>query len=160
MAPRINEKLYFCRLLLDRADGADAATVRALTEGAVWHLATAYRCHLAELMAAHKTSPRPEESMANAGAARLARWLEASGWRVPEVDELAVLEQRGGWPAALLAACDALTDLSPPNGSSATAAGPLLASTADGSVAPATVRAWLTSFETLLAVQRTTLQEW
>lgn len=175
MTARINQKLYYSRLLMNQASATVPEPLRqALLEAGVWHLATAYRSHLLEIARAFAEDfaisnapgepPRPAVN-----AAVLAEALATRELRCAELDYLAELEKRGDWPAQLLAVVNrlsALDDASAKNGvpqrSQAEPAGSntLSVVTLDAGLDEARCRGWLEAFESLLTAQRESLQEW
>ena len=102
LAGSVNERLYFCRLLLDRAEreAAPAASL-ALAESAVLQLRLAYSLYLQELASGWRLAA------AAPSAAHLRGTLEAEGRAAAELLELEVLE-REDWLGTLLEAASAL----------------------------------------------------
>ena len=100
----VNERLYFCRLQLDSyrqllalAEAPKAVVERAMGEAMVFHLYRLYRCYLSELAQCYQG---PAGDYAN--AAELSRLMLGQGVQAFEISELVLLEQPGGWLAALI----------------------------------------------------------
>lgn len=151
MRARVNEKLYFARLMLDQAQASDGAAREALLQAAVFHLAVAYRCYLREI-----SGRTPVE---NAPDARAALTFTADQ-AIPELAELAALEQAGAWPARLLAAHAEICQPSPVSAAVALQDHAIALADVTDRLAIDTCRAWLESFQSVLSAQRERLQEW
>lgn len=157
MASLVNHKLYCARLVLDQAGQVTepAPAHEALVEAAVWHLAVAYRGHLADIAASY----RQQASASN--AVEMARALSAQQLQFPEVDELAALERRGEWPARLLQAIARLEQTKPGVESApAETGGGLWLATIEATPTVADCRSWHQALERLVAAHRERLQEW
>jgi hypothetical protein len=155
MRSRVNQKLYFARLLLEQAEQADAAPAcQALVQGALFHMVTAYRCYLREIAASQRQTI--EALDARAAVRQLA------GRAGPEFTELAALEQAGQWPAHLLRAFTEAAALTAAPASASAADIPLagIPVAQVSETAPADCRRWLEAFQAVLEQQREQLQEW
>lgn len=153
---RVNQKLYFARLTLDQAQAATCANTRAaLLQAALFHLVTAYRLYLGEIAAAYR---HPLDRTDSASAAQQA-WVQ-DGRHCPELSELATLEQRGDWPARLLAAYAAAAEVAGTAVSAAPASAGIALVDITGAVELDECRSWLAALQALLAQQRERLQEW
>lgn len=151
MRSRVNQKLYYTRLLLERAQGESGAAAAALLEGAVFHLVAAYRCYLREIAASYR-----RDTDADSAAEALAA-LASQGCAAPELEELARAE-RGGWAQQLLAAHRRTSHPAAtvtPSSPRMTIAATDLTDTVD----TARCEQWLQSLQALLASQRERLQE-
>jgi len=152
MRARVNQKLYFARLVLDQAERVDDPNARtALLQSALFHLATAYRFYLGEIAASYRLTLR-----ADSARAALQQIPDNSS---PELAELAILEQSGQWPARLLAACNEACE---PMSAPPAAVSPTTIAMADITeiVDIQTCRNWLAALQALLDAQREQLQEW
>lgn len=146
MNSRVNEKLYFARLVLTAADSAERDAQQALLEAAVSHLFAAYRCYLQEI-----TGLDAPAALCSAHAA--ARALDAPRG---ELNELQQLEQHG-WAAQLLAAQSRIEAVLPEPPRTASELTLVDVSTR---LDVATCRDWLQQFRQLLERQREHAQEW
>ncbi len=151
MNARVNQKLYCARLVLDVARHSDGAANTALLEAVLFHLVTAYRCYLNEIVDDQPTA----EPTSALHAVRQREQLDLE--RRPALDELALLEQGGAWPQRMLAAYAEITASTAPQrrGASAIAVADVTAS-ADAD----NCRSWLDQFQALLQRQRDHAQEW
>lgn len=159
MSSRVNQKLYYARLTLDQAEaGAGGPRREALREAAVWHLATAYRAHLADIAQSYR-HPSSAES-----ATALARELAGREVRCAAITELEQMERAGEWPAHLLHAMDIVSEVRPQRaemaGGGEGQVDPLALKSVDTSPDSADCRRWLNAFESLVMAHREHLQEW
>ena len=148
----VNQKLYFADLVSTQAAAAEAAARRALVQATLFHLHTAYRGYLGEIAA----TQRRDLDAPNARVA--SRILADLGVTSPELEELAALEQSGGWPASLLSAyaeASAIVASKPVQQSSELR---LADVTTDADVEDC--RRWLTAFRALVEAHRERFQEW
>ena len=153
MQAQVNEKLYFARWLLDQADQSTEQGARtALLQSAVLQLAIGYRCYLREI--AERQRLEISADTAFAAAARLSDRV------IPELSELAALEQADAWPARLLAARDDILEPSPGASRGAIDAQAIQLTDVTRALAPEQVRQWLSAFQRLLEGQREQAQEW
>jgi hypothetical protein len=154
MRSRVNQKLYYARLVLDQAASVtDASARQALLDGALLHLHTAYRAYLNEIAASYQQTIEADS------AAAALQQMQSGGHACPELGELAALEQGGHWPARLRSAwLDATAIATAPQ--PAAAAGAIAVADITRSVDVDDCRHWLAAFQALLDVQRERLQEW
>lgn len=151
---QVNQKLYFAQLLLDDASAKSNAAQTALLEGAVFHLATAYRLYLKEIA---QSQSHNTDAIDAIGARRE---LAEKGFVCQEMEELVRLEEGNKWPARLLSACRAASGLSlqtsvrPANNSAIALADVTDSLDIEG------CRQWLQQFQVLLEAQREAAQEW
>lgn len=160
MSARVNQKLYYARLVLDQAAAAAAGPLQtALQEAAVWHLATAYRAHLAAIAQGYRHDTAADS------AATVARELAAREIHCAEIGELEQIERSGGWAAQLLSAASEGEALLPAKTTAAdpqAVAVPALIPTQTVAVAwdVDDVRRWLEALSAAVTAQRERLQEW
>jgi len=151
---QVNQKLYFAQLLLDDANTRANAAQTALIEGAVFHLATAYRLYLKEIA----QSQNHNTDAADAGSA--CRELAGKGFVCQELEELVRLEEGGSWPARLLAAYRDISNASNKAASSKTVANSIAIADVTEVVDAAVCRQWAEQFRRLIELHRESSQEW
>jgi len=164
---RVDQKLYFARLALDAAD-TDATAAPALIEAALFHLDTAYRSYLREILAplalplASTKTFNPAKTLKQTlmfdSAQQAAEYLRALNICDSALDELIELEQSDAWLARLRAAFVAASTEIEAEQPVATAAIALADITQQ--IDSATCRDWLRAFSELLQRQRNHAQEW
>lgn len=150
----VNQKLYFADLALTQTEAVEGLPARqALLQAAVFHLHTAYRAYLGEIAA---TQGRDIDAPHARVAVRL---LADLGVLSPELEELAALEQQGGWPARLL---EAFSDASAivPAATPVRPAGELRLTDVTRSADATDCRGWLEAFRALTEAHRERFQEW
>jgi len=151
---QVNQKLYFAQLLLDDANTRSNAAQTALLEGAVFHLATAYRLYLKEIA----QSQNHNTDAVDAGSA--CRELAGKGFVCQELEELVRLEEGGSWLARLLAACREATGEVAKTASSKSSASMIAVADVTDSLDVEVCRQWLRQFQELIETQRESAQEW
>ena len=115
--PAVNQKLYFCDLLLQQVDrnlthvvGPAANLQLALCQSALFQLEVAYRLYLREVATTYRH--RAAESISSVEG--LIAAMESIGQSPSEAEELANLEaDKGSWLANLLNARDRLLEVQP-----------------------------------------------
>jgi hypothetical protein len=151
MNTRVNQKLYCARLVLDAASTGDDATKTALLEAALFHLTTAYRCYLYEII--------DDQLLAAPGSAqdalRQREQLDLAG--KPELNELAKLERSGDWLQQMLDAYATISASTEPD--RRPSAGIALADIT-AHVDIDSCQHWLQQFQQLLQRQREHAREW
>lgn len=156
MSARVNQKLHFARLALDCAAQQDDDIARqALTEAALFHLMTAYRSYLREILAVgHHDFPADTAQQAQ-------RQLPADN-AFPELDELVKLERDDEWPARLIAAYTTIAAPVTPRPPKRSPHDTSVIAFADvtGVLDATDCRAWLQAFQQLLQRQREQAQEY
>ncbi len=157
MALRTNEKLYYAQLLTERALQADGALQRALVEAVLFELVQAYRGFLGEVSAALNEKLLPIDD-----ARQLLQQLQQRGRDSSIIRELADLERRGDWPAQLLRAYAAISEVAPNRKSAAPQpVDPLqLVTLDDAAVDIGHCQRWLNALQDFVDNQRAFLQEW
>lgn len=115
--PAVNQKLYFCNLLLQQVDrdlphvvGPAANLQMALCQSALFQLEVAYRLYLREVATTYRHSAAETISSADG----LIEAMESIGKSPCEAEELANLEaDKGSWLANMLNARDRLLEIRP-----------------------------------------------
>jgi len=151
---QVNQKLYFAQLLLDDASTQSSAAQTALLEGAVFHLATAYRLYLKEI--AHSQSHSTDAIDAISARRELAK----KGFVCQELEGLVRLEESGSWPARLLAIYREVTGEVAKMASSKASASMIAVADVTDSLDAEVCRQWLRQFQVLIESQREAAQEW
>jgi hypothetical protein len=163
MSGRVHQKLYFSKLLLERARVESGQVQLALPEGAVMHLAVAYRCHVAAIAAQYDQLLQSGEH-----AIELTQRLVQQGVDAAELNELATLEKKA-WAgdllrlaAATVAPADPDEERRPPTSSVGIAVLQLDAQSpaADPQHHIQQLSEWHADFSELVAAQHASLQEW
>lgn len=150
---QVNQKLYFAQLLLDEAATRSGPTLLAQLQGAVFHLAGAYRLYLKEIA-------QYQRHDTDAPDARTAcRQFAASDWACQELNELAQMEERGQWPARLLDALRDAKGVRTKTASKAADAPSIAMADVTDEVDVASVQQWLAQFQDLVTAQRESAQE-
>lgn len=148
----VNQKLYFADLVLAQTDAAATAARQALVQAALFHLHTAYRGYLGEIAATQRRE-------FDAPHARVAtRILADLGVTSPELDELAALEQSGGWPMQLLNAYAEASAIAV--ATRVQRVGELQLADVTTQVDVEDCRRWLAQFRQLVEAHRERFQEW
>jgi hypothetical protein len=150
---QVNQKLYFSQLLLSEADDESGQAQIALLQGAVFHLATAYRLYLKEVA-------QYQRQMTDAVDARSARkQFMAKDWSCQELDVLARLEEEGQWPARLQRAMRETEGAEIQAKPAEAPVGIIAVADITEVVDVAACQQWLTQFQQLIEIQRDAVQE-
>ncbi|MDB6060417.1 MAG: hypothetical protein JWM78_520 [Verrucomicrobiaceae bacterium] len=151
MNARVNQKLYFAKLVLDLAHESEDGKKTALLEAALFHLVNAYRNYLLEIIDDRQIVFA--ESATSAVQQQQQLGLESK----PELQELFQLEHSGAWSANMLAAY----------GNCISAVVPIRPHSIGIALADVTLNAdqdncqsWLDQFQQLLVRQRDHAHEW
>lgn len=151
---QVNQKLYFVQLLLTDAQAKTGPAQQALLQGAVFHLATAYRLYLKEIVQ-HQNHSTDALDARNAR-----RQFAAQEWHCQELEELAQLEETNSWPARLLSEYrDVIGDGATAISTKFRTDAIVVADITEGADID-TYEQWLEQFRQLIEMHRSVAQEW
>lgn len=151
---QVNQKLYFAQMLLNETPDKPQAALTALLEGAVFHLATAYRLYLREIA----QGQRQNTDAVDARSAR--RQLAGQGIVCQALEELAWLEEDNLWPARLLAAYRESVGDTVKTAASKAAADTIVVADVTESPDVQSCQQWLEQFQRVIEIQRQSAEEW